>query len=516
VAILLVGAAFSLGLVSRAREGVFFSGDGGLKFLIARQLASGDIHLDLRLRAEPWIAELWARGFYPFQPPFVYEVSGRRLVTWALFFPLLTAPWYAAFGYHGLYVVPLVSLWVVWSTTWWLLRRLGSEAWPTWGALLGLVFATPLTLYGATYWEHTLGVALAWAGLALVLSPGARRLGSAVAAGLLLATAGAIRPELTCLAAIVIGAVWTPVNRAFDRREKLALVATSATTYGVFIAHNLLMYGQPFGLHAVDVLGSASMGGRVSMAAVLLPSMLVALVEYVPLAPVAAVLVVLALHRTRRRTDAGACLPLLAVTFVLYLLVVPLILPNDGGLQWGPRYLLILSPIVCAAAAIASSVLWEGLSSPAKVALAGGIVAAIAAGGLVNSYGGARALEQNYARRVFPAIEALRSDPARVIAVSSQYIPQELAALSQEKAFVLVDNAETLTQVAEAAHRHGLDRLVLLTWPAHIVIRGTRILTTTAGARSVSVAPTGSFGSYRFHEVVVTSSGELERPPNAR
>jgi hypothetical protein len=210
------------------------------------------------------------------------------------------------------------------------------------------------------------------------------------------------------------------------------------------------------------------------------------------------------------------CLRFLGVTFVLLLLGVPLILPNDGGLQWGPRYFLILSPIACTAAAIASSVLWGRLSGPGKVALAGAMLTAIAAGALVNSYAGAQALEQNYARRVLPAIETLRTDPARVIAVSHQYIAQELAALSPERAFLLVENMEALAQVAEAAHQHGHDRFLLLTVPANMVVRGDAYLRDPQVPRSVSVKPAGSFGSYRFHEVVVTSGAERAHRPNDR
>jgi hypothetical protein len=103
-----------------------------------------------------------------------------------------------------------------------------------------------------------------------------------------------------------------------------------------------------------------------------------------------------------------------------------------------------------------------------------------------------------------------------VIAVSKQTTAQELAALSPERAFVLVENVEALTQVAEAAHQHGHDRFLLLTYPANMVVRGTRTFATAQGPRSVSVAPIGPFGSYRFHEVVVTSGGEGEHRPDGR
>jgi hypothetical protein len=112
--IMLAGAILSLTLVARIPDQVFFSGDGGLKLLLARQFAAGRWACDLQLPAEPWLRQLWEKGAYPFAPPFVYPLRGGHYLAFPVTFPFVTAPFYACFGYYGLYVLPLAGLWLTW------------------------------------------------------------------------------------------------------------------------------------------------------------------------------------------------------------------------------------------------------------------------------------------------------------------------------------------------------------------------------------------------------------------
>src|SRR5690606_34653823 len=85
---------------------------------------------------------------------------------------------------------PVLGLLAVWARFVVLLRTLRVGAVPSTVALALLVFATPLTFYAATFWEHTPAVALAFAGYAdlLLLERDARR-SRALRAGLLLGLA---------------------------------------------------------------------------------------------------------------------------------------------------------------------------------------------------------------------------------------------------------------------------------------------------------------------------------------
>src|SRR5438034_4305646 len=83
--------AFSGFLLTLTRPGVFYSGDAGVKFLLVEQFARGEFHSDLRLAAVPWVRDLWAHGFYAFEPPFVYEVGNRHFACYPVPFLLLAA-----------------------------------------------------------------------------------------------------------------------------------------------------------------------------------------------------------------------------------------------------------------------------------------------------------------------------------------------------------------------------------------------------------------------------------------
>jgi hypothetical protein len=107
--ILIAGAACSATFLSFVRGPVFYSGDGGMKLLMTQQFAKGVFTSELRLPAEDWVKGLWASGYYPLEPPFVFEVNDRHVVGQPLTFPAASAPFYALFGYRGLYVLPAAS-----------------------------------------------------------------------------------------------------------------------------------------------------------------------------------------------------------------------------------------------------------------------------------------------------------------------------------------------------------------------------------------------------------------------
>ena len=56
------GLLFSLYLVRQAPDGVFYSGDAGIKFLVARQFQQGYAGTDLRPSSNERVRELWQQG----------------------------------------------------------------------------------------------------------------------------------------------------------------------------------------------------------------------------------------------------------------------------------------------------------------------------------------------------------------------------------------------------------------------------------------------------------------------
>lgn len=124
IIIFVAGLLYIFALQSLLVSGVYFTGDSGLRAVISRNLASGYMAFDLNLSHSPWVQALWDAGLFPFEEPFVYQLNGKSFITFPYTFSLVTAPFYAAFGYHGLYVIPWLSTIIIWFLYAYLARKL--------------------------------------------------------------------------------------------------------------------------------------------------------------------------------------------------------------------------------------------------------------------------------------------------------------------------------------------------------------------------------------------------------
>ena len=258
-AVIATGIALTSSLVLLNPGGVFYSGDGGLKFLLARQFAQdgiSDVDLDLKLRGPAWAEDLWQRGFYPFAPPYVQERNARRFIVFPPFFSLVTAPFYRWFGFRGLYLVPLVSIWLVWVIFLRVVQRLRAPPLLPFLGIVALIWTTPLTLYGALYWEHALVVLLVFAGTAVIASPAAeddsRR---PVLAGVLIGLAGWFRPEVVLLGAL-LGVSFLVLPGRRRHAGRLAFIVGLLIPLLPLAVFNLGVSGTLFGFHGADAATS--------------------------------------------------------------------------------------------------------------------------------------------------------------------------------------------------------------------------------------------------------------------
>ncbi|MBW2206937.1 MAG: hypothetical protein JRG79_08490, partial [Deltaproteobacteria bacterium] len=251
--LLVAGVLFTLSLQFSRYDEVFFTGDGGVKTLMVRQFATGMWQADLQLRADPWIRELWGRGLYPFGPHFVYEIEGRHYIQYPLLFPVLTAPFYKWFGFRGLTVLPLAGVWAVWAVFLLLCRRRRIESVSTAFGLAGLIFASALTLYSAMFSEHTLAVALSFAGLTLALPQMGRGTTQRdlLIAGLLLGFSVWLRPESGIFVMGAMAALWWIGVRL---RHLVSLGIAASVPMALYIATNQWLFGRPLGLHGMQAL----------------------------------------------------------------------------------------------------------------------------------------------------------------------------------------------------------------------------------------------------------------------
>jgi hypothetical protein len=479
--VLAAGLGLSAAFVASVPDEVFFSGDAGVKLLVTRQLAAGDLATELHLAAPAWIRSLWDRGLYPFQRPFVYRVDGRWIPQYPPWFMAVSAPLYAAMGWRGLYVLPLLALWATWLVLLGLCRGTGAGPAATALALAALVVASPLTAYGGMFWEHTLGVALAFGGLALFAGPGAEAAGPrrALAGGILLGLSAWFRSEHLCLAGLAVAAAWIGPRPAVGPSGRWRFTAGVAATVTALFALNTVLYGGPLGVHARQVLEGFSLAGRVRDAATVLGELLVGLADHFPLAFVAVIAGAIAvaprlpLRPPEAEGEGGgegggpSGLRFFLALSVAYVLLVPAILPGpqlhgEGGKQWGPRFLLVAVPMLCWVGVLAARALWPRAGRAGRLAMAAVLAAGIGWGVYVNVDGGLRFVGGDYRERIAPMLRLVRADRAEVVAVSTDSVAAELVSTMDRKAFVLTPAPEALGYVAATALANGQDRMLFL------------------------------------------------------
>ena len=500
--VLLLGLGLSLVQLRAVEPELFYSGDGGLKFLLAEQFARGDWRPDLRLAAPPWAEALWnEEGLYPFGGPFVYREPGaeaRRWVQYPLVFPALSAFGVRAFGPRGLYVVPALSLWLLWAVFLWLGRalRLGPTALAL--SLAGLVFASFSTVYGAIYWEHTLALLLGFAGFALLLgasqprSSSACGLGVAFAAGLLLGAAVWVRPESAAFAAAALAAAaiarvpWAPV---------LASAAGSALPLLGLVAFNLWLHGDPLGVHALQAVEPGTRHVPTTLPATRIAAGLGR--HFLVATPVLAVACAWALRGAAAREDRGSRLEAaLWAALAIFALVAIALVPNQGGKQEGARYLMHALPVLW----LIVGLQWQRAttrSDPSARVFRAAVLAALAAGVFLHAWQGTRDLARDYALRIRPALASLRSVDSRFVAVEHQWIAQELASAFGEKLFFRVRNDASLDRLARALAERGVPHFTLIGYEPHE--EGLR----RGEGYALRVLPRGHFGTLRIADCVV-------------
>ena len=539
--IILVGIVLTLWLQRFSQNGVVFSGDGGLKALlaqqIAQQLSAGDFPLDvsLRLPVADWIESLWQQGLYPFQPPFVYEMGTKHFITFPYTFPLVSAPFYALFGDRGLYIIPLVSLWAIWGRFWQIGRRASWGLGPLCIGLVSLIFASPLSLYGGMYWEHTLAVALAFWGVSTLLFPGQPLLSrrQVVIGGVLIGLSVWFRPEFLCLVAAVgfLAAVgwWLPrwrLSRPLPFAKAALLVGSMIVTVGVFFALNKSIYGHPLGIHAIQIVEESTLKTQIIQAKAGYEQMLGSLVRYFPVAVFVgfAALVGLALRpRTEPLVEATAMdarkinpdptpARFALALSILFALSVPLIVPpGAGGKQWGPRFYLILVPLL-------SVVLAEQLQSPRfrswtrRIALVG-VAIALALGIQLNTVNGMfKPFEQkqsislmgNY-RPIAPAIAELQQQPLPWVAMSHEFVAQQLWSALPEKTFFRTESIAEVKQLAAALIAQNEGEFLYVCYPH----RECPTPDTAANdlrldqGHTLKFVPLGTYGKYPLYRVEI-------------
>lgn len=234
----------------------FYSGDSGVKLIQAENLISKeytDLSLDYNGRDIDPDSEI-----SPFLlKPNCFIKDGRNYSVFPILFPFLSSFPYAAVGYAGLYVLPLLSafgtLILVYSISRRFLQPAASAA-----CMCAVLFATPVFFYSLTYSEHVPAVSLVLLSIFLFLKGGK----GVPWGGIALGAAIWFRSEIGLLIPILFVS-----GLSFLRRRKditryalfslvplIALLGFNKVMYGEWLGHVMRNLKQAAGKDADAVL----------------------------------------------------------------------------------------------------------------------------------------------------------------------------------------------------------------------------------------------------------------------
>ena len=497
----------------------FFSGDEGVKS--AQRAALADGHATLADPSRGFaIAAATQTDLIPWRPPFVVPCDGGVCSVWRNPVVHLGAALEQVGGPQLAALISWLGL-VLWALAAALLAtRLGAPAWPT---ALALLTTTPAWLYGIVVWEHAPAAAVVTLALAWALPSSASTAGALLRSaglGVLVGLATLSRPESALLATVALATAQTWRRRrelaAFAGAALLPLLVEALVggSLGAWLGNNAaqgpadagwlgraeqalsMLTGlrgadlppwASVGLLAVTALAGLAValrstrakGGRLQpmallpiallLGGVLLAGAMVAgdggvqVVGLVIAAPAAVLGWLSRLDRDERllaaATPQARAARRLALGAALALVTALLFAPNDGGSQWGPRYLLPwLAPGL--AFALAAAKPWRELVRAALVL------------GLLVQLLGVRHVAEQQAEKV-SALRWLRASPATTMVAHGWYTPQELAGLALDHGWdiALADSPALMQAATSDLAARRVDWWVLATAPGSDVRR---------------------------------------------
>lgn len=554
LSIILVGILFSLYLQWQIPDGVYFSGDAGLKALLAQQLSSGIFRFDLLPPAQEWVRQLWDNGLYPYDHPFVYQVNSKYFITFPFTFPLVTAFFHALFGYRGLYLIPLISTWVIWFTFYFVCRSFKFKDVITSFALIVLIFASPLTIYSAMYWEHTLAVALCFSGMAILLINRSQEYVSGwkvLLAGCLIGLSAWFRPEFLGAIAILVFLVYGffLIHKIFSQQyiekynlnlyrsilfttNREMLVCSAIATVGLFFLCNKLIYTHPLGIHAIQVVEKLSFSQKLVDAWSNFQGLSIAIFQFIPITYLAlwylfisCISQIIFFYKRANNKKNFLKLNWYLITVYLicfaFLMEVSLIVPVGtagliaGGKQWGARFLLILIPIITLLVAqIFDRLFQKQLIAPLNLISIGFISMYLVLGITKNTFEATAYLNNNN-QKLLPAVQFLKEDKHDVLVVSHQLAAQALeAAFARQKIFFKAEDSQKLIQLSKTLIEQNQSEFIYICYPhspCQLPEENLDKFKFSQGDREFKIKLTnlGTFGKYPIYRGAIEKSKKV-------
>jgi hypothetical protein len=464
--VLLISLVYLIFLACSIHQGVFYAGDQALKSLQVKQIAAGYGFKYLHLGQPDWVRSIWNSGFFPLQPPFFYPSPQGYLFVYPPLFQIVTAFFYTHFGSAGLYFLPMLCTMILLGWTVLLLKRCGIAPINIALAIFVLVFCSPLMLYGIMFWEHLPAVLLLFAGLSFITAPPTRT-GAAAALGILSGLAVWLRPEALMMVGLYSVAVIVLYLR--DRRSVyIAFGIGVALAILPWFAFNQFEYGSLFGIHGQQVLHDHDPDTRMNWHngwRNLIAINGISLHHFWFL-----VLLLPVLYDSIRRVRSGNgpnrpdIRPLLLASIViLYSLLTPFMLPNDGIVQWGPRYFLAIIPVTLVALFLAARQWNFPVHRPVPVWLTLAILIAGLASFYQNTHGGGiKELRWRYNNRLADTYRLLNSKPGNVVIVSPHSAAYDFGYLFDQNYFFAASGDDSLRRLLPLLKRHGVHQFIFI------------------------------------------------------
>ena len=326
--------------------------------------------------------------------------------------------------------------------------------------MASLVFAMPITLYAATFWEHTPGLALALAGIVYTLryddiEPGKR---GPLLAGGALGFAVWFRPETLALIAILLPAAFIWRRRALGFRGWFLFSFATVSVAVLFFLVNTWIYGHPLGTHGIQ-MRSAEIAATTPHAIVdRFVSLAKMTIRFAPIGGfVAAMAVVLIVARRIAWRSEYVYLSVVAIVF--FPLMVYMV-PSDGGFQPGPRFVFIGFLLMILIAAYAWRAIPQNkLLRSAMVVL---LLATVLVGVKRSALDETRWVVKQYNERVLPAYTFLAGRDEQIVALARVEIMLELGGLAEQKDFFAAFDDENFSKLLAGLRAQKIDKFIFI------------------------------------------------------
>jgi 4-amino-4-deoxy-L-arabinose transferase-like glycosyltransferase len=197
---------------------------------------------------------------------------------------------------------------------------------------------------------------------------------------------------------------------------------------------------------------------------------------------------------SNRQLPTANILRFLTVIPLAFVVLVILISPFHGGIQWGPRFLLPIIPPLTVVLIDRLAGQWVAINRSARVGLAAALIALLVAGSY-STWLGVKFMQDGQIASEFMS-EVIRQSPERVVVADTWFLPQMAPYTFGEKIWLMAEDDQKMFQLLQRLRKQtdepGILYTSALTW-AHIdpqALMGPRMMPVEGSKKVYVNAPT--------------------------